>query len=335
MPPRKAKDDTPPKPLSNEERGGPVEKAGEAVESGDNGGENKGTDQGTTEAAAGDGKVDAAEGTDIERPTDQSAFDARIERLSRIAEEAEFDSGTLVGDIRDLIVDLYKSRPKPWSQMSSGDQRDIYRAAEDVAKKVLRKLVIVVAEEDEISVHAKLNGYSADGETFKLKATVQADEETALQLFRLDGHEVVILSADATRFTGQRRDPAVMPDQGALEFADGQGKGEAEPEHPADDSDLAEAGSQAEEARTRINVGIGMFERKDESGAWVVDRPASPAELAAEDTSSTWRVNLKTGLIERLPQGADGDAEGSWEDVREATPEELAAERERNADFEA
>jgi hypothetical protein len=165
-------------------------------------------------------------------------FDQRVERLTKIAEDAEFESGTLLGDIRDTMLEQFKHRPKPWSQMSESEQRDLAKALENSARTLLRKLVIVVAEEDLPSVHATLKGYGVKGDIFSLKAEARGDEETALQLFKLDGHDVVLMSASADRFLSQRKDPDVQPDQPGLALDTG---GESEDE----DVDLEEAAEEA------------------------------------------------------------------------------------------
>lgn len=168
-----------------------------------------------------------------------TAAERNLERLQRIAEEAEFESGTLVGDIRDGLLDVFKSRLKPWSQMSQGEQADLNRTLESIAKTVLRKLVVVLAEEEDVSVHATLKGYAVDGETFKLKVVAKGDEETATELFRMDGHEVILIRADARRHYGQKRDAETHPDQPGLGFSDPPKAEEELPPPPADDSDLA------------------------------------------------------------------------------------------------
>lgn len=329
-----------------EATGGAGDNSGGSVDNGDKPEENMGAEAGKD----GEEAPPAEPGEDHE-----TAFERRLARLVAIAEEADFESGTIVGDIRDLILDTAKAQPKGWGHMSEGERRELAKTAEKVAQVVLRKTVICVAEEDEISVHATLAGYRVNGDAFELKAKAKGDEDTAVQLFRLDGHEVVIISADSTRFHGQRRDPNIPSDKLELPFSDPPPLNEAAPGEitsrpPGDDSDLSEAGEavaaerragdgvvdEEEEPTSRVNVGSGMFEeREDGVGDWIETRVASPAELVAEDPGSTWRVNLKTGMIERLPQGADGDSPGAWEDIRDATPEELAAEREATADFEA
>jgi hypothetical protein len=172
-----------------------------------------------------------------------TAFERLIAKLVGIVENAEFTSGTLVGDIRDTMLDLFKSRPKTWSQMSEAEQRDTSKGLENVAKLLLRKLTIVIAEQDEVSVHATLKGYSVKGGAFKLNAEAKGDEETALRLFEMDGHAVVIMSAEAERFFGQRKDADVLADQPTLPLASDAPASAS----PADNSDLDPDAPEAED----------------------------------------------------------------------------------------
>jgi hypothetical protein len=338
---------------------GAIEGAGAAAEAGGDGDQVAAAAIGGAAAGVAEAEREAEEGGEpapeeersevVEAPAGdeaddvETAFDRRCARLVAIAEEAEFESGSIVGDIRDALIDQYKQRPKQWHQMSEMEQRDLVRVFETVAKQLVRKVVIVIAEEDEISVHAKLAGWKANGDAFEGKFKAKGDGETALQLFELDGHEIVIISADATRFTGERRPAPVEPDQRPLEFADAPAKsaqaGAEEPEHPDDDSDLADAGGTAKaEDETVANVVTGMIERPDpENPDAVLRTPATLEQLAQAAPAMSFRVNLKTGLVEALAAGGDPllADESAWADVREATPEELAAERERIADFEA
>jgi hypothetical protein len=191
-------------------------------------------------------KEQEIEGTIEERPDNAhpgeavdhvDEFERRIETLTGIAESAEFESGSLLGDIRDTIVEIFKHRPKPWSQMSEAEQRDMARGIEQSARTLVRKIVVVVAEEDLVSVQATLKGYSAKGGTFKLNAEARGDEETARLLFEMDGHEFVIMSADATRFLGQKGDAAVQPDAPALPFSDPPAEGSENDEDLVDAAD--------------------------------------------------------------------------------------------------
>lgn len=232
----------------------------------------------------------------------ETEFERRVARLTEIAEEAEFESGSLVGDIRDALVDIFKNRPKPWSQLSEAEQRDLHKGLEQSAKMVLKKLVLVIAEEDDVSVQAVLKGYSVKGDAFKLTVEAKGDADTALELFKMDGHDVVLIRADSKRFHGQKRDGEVQPDQPALEFeGDGKPQGGAGPEG---DADLADEGTEA------------------------ITRTGDKMEVPGHGECEV-EVNLKTGMVEATPLG--GGALNRV-DVREATPDELAAERDRIAD---
>lgn len=216
-----------------------------------------------------------------------AAFERHVERLQQTALDAEFESGTLVGDIRDVLLDTFKLRPKPWAHHSESEQRDLAKALENVAKTVIRKVVFVVAEQDEISVTATVKGYSAKGGVFKINAEARGDEETATQLFGMDGHDVVIMSADSARFTGQKNDADVQPDAPGLPFSD-----------PASEEVDLEAAAEppviiAETlgANERVNLKTGMVERPvggvdwTRAKDWKDVRDATPEELAAERES--------------------------------------------------
>lgn len=196
-----------------------------------------------------------------------AAFEAQMAKLVGIAENAEFESGTLLGGIRDPLIEIIKHRPKAWSQMSESEQRDQVKTIEQIARTFIRRVVLVVAEQEEISVTATLKGYSADGEVFKLKLEARGDEDTALQLFRMDGHEVVVMSADAARFLGQKKDADVQLDQPALELDVDEGEGGGE------EVDLAEAGNAP---------AVGEADGVEKTA---IEAPAdgTETELAAED----------------------------------------------------
>lgn len=282
-----------------------VEKPSNPVDSGEKGGENAGTEPGKAEGPGDLGEAGKAS-SDID-PVDSEAFEKRLDDLVELCVNADFESGSLLGDIRDFFIEDCKHRPKSWSQMSSSQQRDYARSAEERARLIIRKVALVIAEQDDITVHATLKGYSADAGTFKLKLVARGDLEVAGQLYALDGHDVVLISADSKRFGGQRKEAENLPDQAKLEFADpGEKAPDAitseKPEHPADDSDLA--GGPAAEEEPEAVTALDKLE---------------PGES----------VDLARGWIVKAV--ADRD---TLEDVREATPDELAAERARQADFE-
>jgi hypothetical protein len=211
-----------------------------------------------------------------------TAFERQMERLVRIVDESDFETGSLRGDIRDTMLDVIKSRPKPWSQMSELEQRDLVRALDAVTTGIVKKAVFVMAEQDDLSVHATLKGYSADGGTFKLKLVASGDMDTAKQLYSLDGHEVVLISADSKRFQGARKEPQIDPDQPGLKFSDQVITSDPPAKTPEDDTDLSGGGEPVTDLKTtRVNLVEGTVEDSADGKTWSYVRDATPEELAA------------------------------------------------------
>lgn len=218
------------------------------------------------------------------------AHEREMQKLERIAVNADFESGSLLDDVRDTLILLYKSQRVLWSGRSQAEQRDLGKQIEAQAKTLIKKIARVVAEGEQISVAGKLERYTHSG-SFDLKITAQSDEEAAMQLFRMQGHDVVILSADSSRFLESSSELETDPDEPSL-FADGEEPDDVE-EYvpPEDDSDLAgddeeeAAGDpdpdEPEPAETKVEKPAGKL-RKPSFGATSIPSPGK-AEPAADD----------------------------------------------------
>lgn len=183
---------------------------------------------------------DAVEDRDAD---EDRATDFMVDRLVSIAQTAELDRGTLVGDVRDTLLDLFKANPKPWSQLLEDQQRRIADALETSAKALIRSIVVIVAEDNEegAAIHAKLESYAEKG-GLKIALTANGDRETVLALHDAVGQQVVVKRADSTRYGGQRREAGVQPDQPGLGFEADSDRQAADPfAGPAGDEDLVAA----------------------------------------------------------------------------------------------
>ncbi len=188
--------------------------------------------------------VEVAAETDDDTPANdlEGQHNATIDRLYRMVEEAEFEGRTLLGDLRDNVLDFIKSRPRVWSQMSNAEQRDLAKAIEFMAKEFTRKAVLLIAAEDTPTILAQLKTYScADG--FKIQLTAPDDAETAKQLYDMHGLQVILMRADAQRFQNVRKDADTDPDQNDFSFEAAPNPNGFDPnpnlDHPGDDGDLA------------------------------------------------------------------------------------------------
>jgi len=177
------------------------------------------------------------------RDDDQDrATDLMTDRIVAIAETAELDRGTMVGDVRDTLLDLFKANPKPWSALLEDQQRRIADALETAARTIIRAIVVIVAEDDAAggTIHAKLESYAEKG-GLKIALTANGDRDTVLALHDAVGQQVVVKRADTNRYGGERRQPQTDPDQPGLEFESDQ-DGQRDPfTGPEGDADLVDA----------------------------------------------------------------------------------------------
>lgn len=271
-------------------------------------------------------EVPAAPGDDPE-----SVFDRRLARLTTIAEESEFDTGTAFGDLRDCLLDLFKTRPKLWAAMTPSERNGVVRHIEGVARQVLHKVVLIIAQDGDDTISGTLDKkWTVNGETLEAKVKIDnADNETLADLFKVAGHRVVIVSADAVRFMQARRSQDQGEDQGEIPFADppAQRANEAPPapSHPADDSDLADgyddtagtADAQAS-ADDPARNDWGVFDNTDNE--WLV----TVAENGGPDE---WSAN--SGEAVRLPEA---DAHRIAEEYGEGFVARLLGDDDTDAD---
>lgn len=167
---------------------------------------------------------------------------ASAKRLGVIASSAPLQSATLAGDIRDTLLDLFKTRTKTWSEMTQDEQRDIGRALEYAARELVIATVDVIRSDGMSDpVKAIVKSYADSGD---IKATlivktdpagdVPAQEAKAIDtLHKARGKLVLITIASHEDYLGERGPLETQPDQNPLVFEAGSD------DHPEDDSDLA------------------------------------------------------------------------------------------------
>lgn len=132
---------------------------------------------------------------------------------------------TLRGDVRDAMLSWFKATPKPWSQMSEHEQRDMGYAADRAATTMVKEACKIIAAAERTCIVAKLTEYKEkDGVEAKLKLASKGEIVAALH--EACGREVLIITSGAEEFDGQAGDPEVDADQ---------------PAFPALDADAAEA----------------------------------------------------------------------------------------------
>lgn len=228
----------------------------------------------------------------------ESAHESAIERMEQLGDELVLETGALIAGARDFLLDVIKSRPKPWSASSQAEQRDVAAACEQLATGLVRQIVEAVRADGRDPVRVLLTKVTMGDDiqiTGKLKPMSEEEEDLAVMaLHHARGKHVLLTVASVDDYRAQHHEAETQPDERELPFESG--------DEPSD-SDLS-----AEHLAPGGTDG---------------DMGEAPH----------MRVNLQTGMVEELLDGFEDDPDAKWADVREATTEELAAERERVADF--
>lgn len=221
-------------------------------------------------------RVEAERPTKLETPAApgddaESVFDRRLARLTRLATEAEFESGTAFGDIRDLMLDQYKHQVKPWAQMTPSEKNTIVKHCESVAGIAIGKIVLVIAQEDSEIVQGTLDKkWTVNGESIELKVKLaEVHNDTLIDVLKLAGQRVVLVSADSKRFMSARRSQDQGDDQVAMQFEPAQKpepKPETAPVEEVSDAALADG----DETESGVDRAIADAASTDET---TVDKP--------------------------------------------------------------
>ena len=174
------------------------------------------------------------------------------QRLGIIASSAPLQSGTLAGDVRDTLLDLFKTRPKTWGQMTEAEQSDIGRALEYAARELVKGAVDVIrADGVESPVKAILEGFADKGDvkaSLKVKTGDEDDaNRTILSLHKWRGKLVLVTLASADDYMGESRGFEPAPDQAGLEF-----EAEKQPDWQAIGDQIAKEDAAAEDEESEF-----------------------------------------------------------------------------------
>lgn len=158
-------------------------------------------------------------------------------------EELMLRANTLVGDVRDFLLDRLKhdKEGKPWAQMSEAEQREAIQAATSAAENTIRQVVQLVATKGFTTARAEIDSFKIKGRQIVITLKSVASEENVLALLSGSGNFVSLTFANDEAFDQDRAPCKPDPDQPGLSLEDGTG------EEPDDEE--SEEGDQDEEAR--------------------------------------------------------------------------------------
>lgn len=175
-----------------------------------------GTGEALPDYAEGDGEQ-TSEGWDAE-----GEHSTAIDRMEAMATDLEIDTGEMVFDVRDFLLNTIKARPKPWSGTSQAEQRDVAAACEHAAKELVRKVAEAIASNGVQSIRVLLTKVNMGTDIVisgKVKTFGEDEEDRAvLQLHRAIGKHVMLTRASADDYTGEGREADTDPDEPDFEF---------------------------------------------------------------------------------------------------------------------
>lgn len=195
----------------------------------------------TSGAAEGGAAADQAGGEQTAEGWDaEGEHTLAVDRMAKMADDLVLTDKSLVFDVRDFLLDVIKSRPKPWSGTSQAEQRDVAAACEHTAGELVRQIVEKVAthaaEVEPVRVLLTKVALGADIVVTGKVKVFDPDEvdEAVLTLHHAvnAGKFVMLTPAGIDDYKSDGREAETDPDEPGLEFEAG--------DHPDDDSDLAD-----------------------------------------------------------------------------------------------
>jgi hypothetical protein len=170
--------------------------------------------------------------------------DPYVEKIEAAAEKfSDFKvARTLAGDLRDFVLDLVRTLPKTWAQMSEGEQTERAHAVSAACKKVVRDAVSIIETDQRVTIECLLEevGFKPKGIVAKL-GLAYADPATRHALVDAQNKEILIVVADAAQYMRARAPASIDKQQPDLPLD------QTDAEHKVDDdldTILAEDGSE-------------------------------------------------------------------------------------------
>lgn len=124
--------------------------------------------------------------------------------MAEEAEATEFDTKTLRGDIRDEVLREFKHMPKTWQTMTEDEQQRVINRAADVADKLVRKAVDLVAARGLPALPIEVGKFTVDGAAIKGTFECYADDESLLRIKHLANKRAMFVLASPDAYNGEK-----------------------------------------------------------------------------------------------------------------------------------
>ncbi|MBI1425801.1 MAG: hypothetical protein GC149_20440 [Gammaproteobacteria bacterium] len=156
-----------------------------------------------------------------ESVVDESANDTAATAI-RNEDAIALRSKTLVGDVRDAILDTIKHEKenKAWPQMTEAQQRDCIDRCTGAAERLIREIVDIVATQGFEHTKAEIDRWKVKGRQVVLTLKSSATEQNILSLLGASGNYVTLTFANDDAFDEDRTPCSPDPDKPELGLPD-------------------------------------------------------------------------------------------------------------------
>jgi len=116
---------------------------------------------------------------------------------------AEFDTDTLSGDVRDVLLGHLRDMKVPWAMLSEDEQRDKIYAVSMCGQDVVRRVVQAVVKAGFPSIVVSVGAIKID-KGVEIKLAASSTVETINRLAEHGKGAAVLVLAEAADFYGER-----------------------------------------------------------------------------------------------------------------------------------
>jgi hypothetical protein len=126
-----------------------------------------------------------------------------IEAFDQLADsEFQLQTGQLVCDLRDVMLQIIKQLPKPWQQLKEDEQRDIAAGVERAAESMVKTTCVLISAKGQNVITASFEKFTFKSGSAQIVLKAAGHAELAHDLADFDGQAVLLVSADAAPFYG-------------------------------------------------------------------------------------------------------------------------------------
>lgn len=119
--------------------------------------------------------------------------------------EQLFDTNTLRGDIRDVVLTELKQAVKPWQQMNEDEQEHVIHRAGDIADSLVRRAVDIIAARGLDCLAITVGKFQVDAAEIKGTFEAYADDANLLAIRHLAGRRAMFVLSDPAAYLGERK----------------------------------------------------------------------------------------------------------------------------------